>query len=338
MRAGDMIRGTIRNTNKVVLMSMLVLLAYLCVGCTNKNQKDTKSQTQKQSGNQTQGRERLEVAYDSNYDAIGGEGLLFQIDEEKKEAAVISYYDVEMKNLTLPDVIVYEGTEYPVTKVGESTFESDQSIQTVTFGKNIKSIDASAFYAAAALTDIVLPDALESIGEYAFASCTELEQITWGKAVSFVGNAAFQGDESLKTLELPGTITDWGNEVFMDCIGLTDCSFDEGAQLVGEGMFCNCSALTKVSLPDTVTAIGAEAFWDCAELRELTIPDTVLMIGDRAFYSTAIQTLRLPKRLSGIKLELLEGMAELEKIQVPETKASEYTDVFKNYGITIDAY
>ncbi len=332
MKAGNTIR------NMAVFMLAMVLLLCLCVGCTNQKQKDTKSQTQKQSGKQTKGLDRLEVAYDSNYDAIGGDGLLFQIDEEKQEAMVVSYYDVEIKDLILPDVIVYEETEYPVTKVGESAFESDQSIQTVTFGKNIKSIDASAFYAAAVLKSIVLSDTVASIGEYAFASCTELNKITWGKAVSFVGNAAFQGDESLKTLELPATVTDWGIEVFMDCVGLTDCSFESGSQVVGEEMFCNCSALTKVKLPDTITAIGAGAFWDCAELQELVIPDTVLMIGDQAFYSTAIQTLRLPEHLSGIKLELLEGMAGLEKIQVPEAKVSEYTNVFKNYGITIDSY
>lgn len=308
----------------------------LCTGCTKQKKDQDSPNRTVEDHNFSQS--TLEVYYDSNYDAIGGEGFLFSIDEQTQEAELISYYDVALIEVTLPDTIRYEEKEYPVTSIGESAFESDQSIEKLQLGQNIRTIQPSAFYAAAALKEVVFQDTLEAIGEQAFAGCSALQDITWGSSLSTVGNAAFEGDEEIRTLQLPKSVTTWGSEVFMDCTGLTECVLEDGMETIGEGMFTNCTALQKITIPDSVTMIGAEAFWSCSELRELTLPDHVKTIGDQAFYSTGIQTLRLPEQLSSVKVELLDGMDQLTGITVPAVRQKDYESTFRNYGIEITSY
>lgn len=321
-----------RNRSLLSLALLILCTVYWCTACGDK------SQVQEKGGGKEQKAYVLDTEYNANYEAIIGSGLGFSIDDTQQVATIISYYDLESEEVTLPDEIIYEGKQYPVTEVGESAFESNQTIKSIQMGSHIETIAMSAFYTSAVLETVECSDALESIGELAFANCPRLRQVEWGDSLQIIGNSAFQGDESLTSLVLPATVTDWGAEVFMDCTGITECRFDEGAQMIGEGMFCNCTALETVQIPDTVTVIGAEAFWNCIELQELVIPDTVLMIGDQALYGTGIQKLRLPERLSGITIGLLDGMAELETIQVPAAKETEYTNVFKYYGLNIEKY
>lgn len=309
----------------------------LCTGCSEQKEGGGSS-SQEELGGHNFSESLIETEYDRNYDAIGGDGFLFSVDEEAQEATLVSYYDVQLLEVTLPDAIRYQNVEYPVTSIGESAFESDQSIVKMRLGKNICSVQSSAFYAAAALEEVVFQDTLVSIGEQAFANCPALKKITWGKSLETVGDAAFEGDTEIGTLELPRSVVHWGSEVFMDCTGLTECVVEDGAAVIGEGIFTNCTSLKSVTIPDTVTSIGAEAFWGCSDLRELFLPDSVTMIGDKAFYSTDIQTLRLPLNLSAVRLELLDGMDSLSKITVPASRKKEYENIFQNYGIQIAAY
>lgn len=280
----------------------------------------------------------VEVEYNENADALEGEGLLFQLDKKEKNAFVISHSDMELEHVRIPDEIIYEEKEYPVTKISKGAFESNQTITKVVFGANLETIGASAFYACPVLEEIVLSDAVISIGKEAFATCNMLQKIQWNETVQNIGESAFLGCESIEKLSLPGSITQWGAGVFMDCTGLTECELQEGITTIGAELFTNCSSLTKVILPETVSLIGEESFWGCYELTELELPDTVISIGDRAFYSTSIASLCLPAGLSEVQLELLEGMDCIEEIQVPKSQKDMYQEVFADYGLRIKTY
>ena len=68
------------------------------------------------------------------------------------------------------------------------------------------------------------------------------------------------------------------------------------------------------------------------------MPESITAISDKAFYSSGIKKLRIPEKVSGVKMEMLEGMEELEEISVPENSKGVYEDLFKNYGIKITSY
>ena len=84
-------------------------------------------------------------------------------------------------------------------------------INKITFEDNseLKSIGDSSFWNLKTLTEIVLPESVESIERYAFGSCSELKKIYLGKNVHFIGISAFA---SLYKAE----------EVYVNCIKLDE--------------------------------------------------------------------------------------------------------------------
>lgn len=103
-------------------------------------------------------------------------------------------------------------------------------------------------------------------------------------------------------------------------------------------MFTNCTNLSGISIPKSVTTINEEAFWGCSAIKELELPESLVVIGDKAFYDTGIKTLKLPGGITGIKFDMLDGMADLESITVPSSKESMYKEQFDEYGIDINVY
>lgn len=316
-----------RNWRKRVVLAGLWIMTVLIICSCSKSNQDKKDNE----------KNMIEAVYNSNYDAIEGNSILFELYEDKEEVFVVGCSDVEMEKIVLPDVISYDEKEYMVAGIAEGAFESNQAVTSVKMGKNVSKIEGSAFYACPELKKIDLSDTVR-IGEEAFAECISLQEIEWGDSLESIGNNAFRSCEALEAVSLPASVSEWGTGIFTDCFSLRECTFEKGITNVGEGIFSNCDGLEKVVMPDTISVIGAEAFWGCMALSELTLSDTITTIGDKAFYSTGIVTLRLPEKLSGVKLELLDGMYALETIQVPESKLENYEEVFENYGIEIATY
>ncbi len=343
---------------KGFLFGLLLFAAVSAAGCSQKQEDKTDGATQAddknsqldtdtkqqgggdEAGQQADGDESgvCEVAYNEYEDALEGNGLLFQLNKKKTAAKVTSYTDIDMTQGVCPDSISYEGKEYPVTAIAESAFESHQVLESFTLGKNISAIENSGFYACPELREINLSDALQSIGEEAFGDCSSLSKITWGTSLQTVGSNAFRACEAMTEVSLPGSISEWGIGAFTDCYGLEKCVVETGATNLGEGMFTNCEAMSEINLPDTLSVIGPEAFWGCSALEELELPESLVSIGNRAFYSTNIKKLRIPDSVTGVKIEMLEGMDSIEIVEVSKLRKAAYEEVFKNYGIKIKVY
>ena len=73
-------------------------------------------------------------------------------------------------------------------------------------------------------------------------------------------------------------------------------------------------------------------------LESLELPESLIVISERAFYDTGIKTLKLPTSITGISFEMLDGMSELESIEVPESKVDLYKEQFDELGIEIKIY
>ena len=86
--------------------------------------------------------------------------------------------------------------------------------------QGIREIARNAFYGAAAIGDIVLPDSLERIGSQAFLYCSMLTRVSGGSSLSEIGDGAFYGCENLMEVTLPVTLTKIGERVFGRCPNL----------------------------------------------------------------------------------------------------------------------
>ena len=144
----------------------------------------------------------------------------------------------------------YNGTE-AVTQNG-TTYYVPTALVKVVVTKAVK-IGDFAFYGMKNLTEIVLPDTVETIGTSAFVSCSKLERMTLNN-VTVIGSSAFQGCTSLKAVT-------FGNKL----------------KTIGAAAFVS-TKLQTVDLPSTVTEIGVNAFNGISNLRIIIVRTTVTVL------------------------------------------------------------
>ena len=239
----------------------------------------------------------------------------------------------------------------PVTKIGESAFESRTDIVgSVVISEGIFSIGASAFYDCSALIEVYFPSTIENIesglfgGSGAFGNCIALETIIIPDGVSDIDDFTFSGCSSLESVVIPESVKSIGRYAFKGCSALTSVIIPEAVTSIGESAFSGCSVLTSINIPDGVTEIGKRAFEgcsaletveisdtsqltlirdsafnSCSSLTSINIPDGVTFIGDYAFYHCSVLTsINIPDGVTSIGDYAFNGCSSLTSINIPD--------------------
>ena len=107
-----------------------------------------------------------------------------------------------------------------VTRIGDDTFSSCESLTSITIPEGITSIGNCAFNMCGSLTSVTIPDGATSIGEAAFWGCKSLTSVTIPESVTSIGNAAFARCKRLTSVVIQG-VTSIGNRAFDVCESLT---------------------------------------------------------------------------------------------------------------------
>ena len=167
-------------------------------------------------------------------------------DNEKFASADGALYDDVNKTLikyplgkTASEYVVMEGT----VTIAESTFSNNEY-----------------------LTEVTLPQSLESIGAYAFSD-VPLEQITIPSNVEQIDVGAFYGTD-IKEISIPSKVKVL-NATFEGCMDLQKVTLSEGVETL-ENTFERCHALTTITIPASVTSIIG-AFSDCTSLEHIDV-------------------------------------------------------------------
>lgn len=193
------------------------------------------------------------------------------------QSAMAFYAEEGITAADIPATVNIDGTEYPVTAIGEGAFYHHTALESVTLAKGLQYIDYYAFFECTALQSVILPEGLQSIGDYAFAYCP-LQSIVLPEGLQTIGDNAFEST-TLQSVVLP-----------------------EELQSIGNGAFYWCLALESVTLPSTLQSLGGGAFLDCPlkDVTSLAAVPPVMEEGD-AFdedtYATA--TLHVPSNAVG---------------------------------------
>lgn len=105
------------------------------------------------------------------------------------------------------------------------------------------------------ITELEVPDGVETIGAYAFYGCSSLESLTLPEGLTSVGKFAFSGCEKLKQVTIPESIAVLNIYAFRGCASLTKVTLQCNINVypsfnatTGGHPFSGCSALTEVTL------------------------------------------------------------------------------------------
>lgn len=181
-------------------------------------------------------------------------------------------------------------------------------------GDSVTTIGDRAFAECDALTDIVIPEGVESIGYGLVDGCDNLQSISLPSTLMSIGNRSTMNlgaapsleritvdpgnsiyqsiDNCLierstgtmiagcKTSVIPNTVTNLGSFTFAGCAGLTSIAIPNSVTSIGDFAFAGCTSLTSITIPDSVTYIGAAVFEECSDLDSINVDS-----GNKVYHS-----------------------------------------------------
>lgn len=106
------------------------------------------------------------------------------------------------KTVVVPDTVKTSGVSYSVTALNSSVFKAAKA-SSVTLGKNIKKIPASAFANCKSLKKLVVNAKLSSVAKNAFKGCTKKISVSGSSTDSNVKKIKASGYKNLKAVYVP---------------------------------------------------------------------------------------------------------------------------------------
>ena len=167
------------------------------------------------------------------------------------------------------------------------------------------------------LTEIKIPNTVQSIGESAFSGCHNLKKIDIenGNIKKSISKKAFFGNISLESIDIPDCVTSIENSAFTGCSALKNVKIGNGVTTIGDAAFQRNIRLTTVKTSGSVKIIGNRAFEFCSELRDIEM-NGVESIGQYAFFDSGLRNIKLPNGIEKIKKLTFGGCKKLESIEL----------------------
>lgn len=269
-----------------------------------------------------------------------------------KDALVGSAYEKNLDNgpLYLGRIVYsYKGNasvmEIPedISIIEDGAFLGNTNLEKITFGYDVEEIGDFAFQNCTNLKTIVINDAMGILGAGAFKGCTALTSANFSEStLAYIGYEAFSGCTSLKDVKLSETTSEIGDYAFA-YTKIETISFGKNINSVGANSFLGTSKLksfdviTKNKTYSSVDGVlynkdGNElVLFPAAKTGAFTLPAAVWKICDKAFYGSALSSVKLEKdsELSEIGVAAFENsMITSFEIPAKVTKLNAYT--FKN--------
>ena len=184
----------------------------------------------------------------------------------------------------------------PVSAVGDFTMNTDEYVEVIHIGKDVKHIYETSFFYCKELkaievdaqneyytsvdgvlytkdmkTLLVYPikkDAVETAEETEEEVRREVS-FTIPEDVERVGSCAFYKNEVLTEIKLPSTLNEIGDMAFFKCQNIALVTLPEGLEKIGSDAFSYCHGMEHVMyIPASVKEIGSFAFYNCKNLKE----------------------------------------------------------------------
>ena len=268
-----------------------------------------------------------------------------------------------------------------VTEIGQSAFSNCNSLQKAEYASiadlcKIKFANNNSnplcnvqhlYINGEEVTNVVIPESVESIGDYAFYNCIGLESVAIGNSVKGIGDYAFYYCNSLNSVTIPNSVETIGRCAFYGCSSLTSVSIPESVKSIGSGAFgCEYSynyyysgyvyntnlqkaefasieSLCNINFGsnDANPLYYAHNLYINGEpIINLVIPETVESIGNYAFNNcTSIASLTISDSVKSIGSYAFNGCSRLASIEIPNSVTQIGNNAFSGcYGLKSLSY
>ena len=201
-----------------------------------------------------QGASASALATAETYTKNCGNGWFITFSVTGDVATVSSVSVVGSGKLTLPATIAGA----TVTAIGNAAFKGVTGLTEIEIPEGVETIGAEAFRNTG-LTSIALPSTVVSADKSAFRDNASLKSATLNEGLTTVGSYLFKSDTALESIVIPSTMNRVPYEGFRDCTALASVSFaGDTIRYLHAGAFRNCSSLTSIELPLLVGTATAE--------------------------------------------------------------------------------
>lgn len=258
-----------------------------------------------------------------------------------------SYYDDDIRqalfcDCPLEEVYLGRSLNYQTRNYYESPFYNQKALESVTIGKEVTSIENSAF-SRCGLVSITIPQNVTSIGNYAFNGCTSLKEIIFedGNEVLSLGYAYHDGDQyngengqglfydcPLEFIHLGRTLSydtsnEYGYSPFYNIASITSVTIGDKVTSIGGYALGSCDNLTSLIIGSGVINIDDSAFSGCTGLTSVVIPDSVTSIGEYAFYNCfGLTSFVIGRNVTSIGDYAFYGCSGLTSVEIPDSVTS----------------
>ena len=195
--------------------------------------------------------------------------------------------------LEIPDSVVYKGTSYQVTSIGEKAFSGADKMTFVSIPSSVDHIGNCAFEGCVALEGVVFPSQQPQFGNDVFKDCCSISSVSIGGDWQSVDCSLFADSYHLEELYIPARVrkitnfkklsmlnrvsVDPNNAYFSSKDGLLYTK--DGATLLG----CPTQKAGPIVLPDGTEKIYDGAFDACVQLTEICLPQSLYDFSYTAF-------------------------------------------------------
>jgi hypothetical protein len=186
--------------------------------------------------------------------------------------------------VVIPDVVVYDGTTYAVTTIGDRAFQDSRGLTSLTIPNSVTYIRDRAFQNCSGLTSLTIPNSVTYIGEYAFENCSGLTSLTIPNSVTAILESVFSGCSGLTSLTIPNSVADIRKRAFQKCSGLTSLTIPNSVTYIGSYAFWGCSGLTEINSKNPTPPEADSYAFDKIDKQACTL---YVLVGCTASYSGA---------------------------------------------------
>lgn len=302
------------------------------------------------------------------------------VEKEGEQVEKISFSDSKVKTLCVASWDLNQDGEIGVDEILrikslDDVFSNNSEITSfdeLKYFKSLTSLSATSFQSCNSLQSITIPKFITNISVEGFWGCNSLSSL---KVME--GNTVYDSRDNCNALILssinklllgtnntviPTTVTSIGENAFIGRANLQEITISDAMEEIEANAFNGCTNLKRVILQSSqimkdinqhknfniifggqvqeyllevqMTQLPSYAFENCTNLKTVTLPNTLIELGSYAFRNcTSLESIEIPNNVETLGLELFKGCTSLTQVTLSDNCTEVAYEMF--YGCPI---